>query len=184
MAQLQIVFLLVFLVSAVHASQSCGERSAQYLSVSSSQAQFEAGKALMKEDCPDEAVAMWEKAANADHAEATFRLGLTYQGGSGGSGHVRANPRKAFPYFVKSAELGDMQAMYMLALHYENGTKFMKKDIPLAWKWYLAAAEKGQSLAIERIIKAYREGELGQEVSPEKAKLWSSRLSLSENEYD
>ncbi|TKW61385.1 MAG: SEL1-like repeat protein [Blastochloris viridis] len=69
--------------------------------------------------------------------------------------------------------------MYMLGLHYEDGTLFLKKDIKAAWGWYVNAAEKGHAMAIQRIVKAYRQGELGQTVSPKQADYWNGRLSIN-----
>ncbi|TKW61384.1 MAG: hypothetical protein DI628_01800 [Blastochloris viridis] len=85
--------------STAKETQACNERAASYSQVSSPQQDFEAGEELMKNGCSDHAVQMWEKAAKGHHAQALFMLGLIYQGGDTGAGNIRANPRKAFPYF-------------------------------------------------------------------------------------
>jgi TPR repeat protein len=165
----------VFTVHAAPERASCIKELKPYEKASSAEEQFQAGKTLLKHDCPNEAVTLWEKAAKAHHAGSLFMLGILHQGGDRGVGNVRADPEKAFPYFVESAERGNADAMHMVAMHYEFGSHFMKPDFDKAWTWYLKAAKAGSADARQRIKTAYEKGELGQATSVEKAKNWKSK---------
>lgn len=48
----------------------------------------------------------------------------------------------SFKYFKNAAEEGNTEAMYLLAIQYENG-RGTQQDILLAAKWYTLGAEKG-----------------------------------------
>jgi TPR repeat protein len=165
----------VFSVQA-EAPARCEGLAAPFQTETLPENQYQGGVKLIKEKCPDQAMELWQKAAEKNHAEAILQMAFLYQGGDRGLGHTRANPPKAFPYFVKAANLGDANAMVMVAFHYEAGPKFLAKDPEKAWDWYIRAANQGNQLAIQRVAKAYQNGEMGQTISPEKAALWAKKV--------
>ena len=72
-----------------------------------------------------------KKSAIADNAEAQNKLGYCYLKGKG----VVKDEKKAFEWFLKSANNGFTSGQYSLGYCYENGIG-TKKNIEVAIKWY------------------------------------------------
>lgn len=67
-----------------------------------------------------------------------YMLGLCYQVGRG----TIINQKKAFDYYLKSANQGNAQSMYTVGLCYENGMG-IEEDLNEACDWYYKANELG-----------------------------------------
>lgn len=66
-------------------------------------------------------------------------LAACYLEGTG----VDKDVNEALKLFSAAAELGDVQAMYLLGSIYEDGDEGVKKDVKEAKKWYKKAAAEG-----------------------------------------
>jgi uncharacterized protein len=65
---------------------------------------------------------------------------------------------KALHWFTQTANQGDSDAQFSLALMYEDG-KGTPKDYSKALHWYTQAANKGHSLAQNNLALMYKRGE-------------------------
>jgi TPR repeat protein len=65
---------------------------------------------------------------------------------------------KAFYWYQKAAEGGNVKAMYGLALHYYNG-EGMEKDLGKAFHWYQKAAEGDNVNSMYNLAFCYYNGE-------------------------
>ncbi|MDE6577277.1 MAG: hypothetical protein K2K58_03800, partial [Muribaculaceae bacterium] len=69
----------------------------------------------------------------------------------------KKNFQKAANLFERAAELGNVGAMFNLALYYEHGDR-IPKDIHKALKWYKAAAEKGDATSMVNLGSLLEDG--------------------------
>lgn len=68
-------------------------------------------------------------------------------------GHgVEKDEVKAFEWYTKSAEQGDSEVQYALALCYQNGTGVAKDDTQAKY-WFTKSAEQGHEPAKEALKK-------------------------------
>ncbi|MDB6064502.1 MAG: repeat-containing protein [Pedosphaera sp.] len=112
------------------------------------------------------AAALLIQAAEQDHAEAQYLLGLYYQEGKG----VRQDYAEAAKWFVKSAKLGNADAAAALGLLYQEGLG-MEQDHAKALKWYRQGAEGGSSDAEFGLGFCYSEG-MGVKENKKEALKW------------
>jgi TPR repeat protein len=82
-----------------------------------------------------EALKLYTRAAERDHAEAQYALGTFYADGRG----VAANPLKAAEWYEKAATRGIAEAANSLGRLYENGIG-VSADREKAIEWYYRAA--------------------------------------------
>jgi len=75
-------------------------------------------------------------------------------------------------YLMQAAHQGDPEAQWFAGRIYELGLRPFVSSDPNAVTWYARAAEQGHLLACERLVKAYRYGELGLQLSESKAQKW------------
>ncbi|GAB2711108.1 tetratricopeptide repeat protein [Halomonas garicola] len=89
--------------------------------------------------------------------------------------HRSASPQdkaRGARYVVEAAHAGDLKAQYQVARIYEYGCAQYPRRDEYAVTWYARAAKAGHYLAAERLMQAYREGDLGLAVDPEQAQYW------------
>jgi|TARA_B100001142_G_C14339085_1_gene657071 TPR repeat protein len=103
----------------------------------------------------------WEKASGRGHEAATSNLAWCYKHGNG----VERDGGKALELYLKAAELGSAEAVWSLGSIYRYGTKdgrvpVNKKE---ALKWYRVAAERGDTVAEQRVTEL--EAELAAETT-------------------
>lgn len=80
---------------------------------------------------------------------------------------IKKNIKLAEENLIKSAELGDMQAAYLLGMEYETGWR-LKKDLEKAFQLYQYAASNGHTLSQYRLGTLYSRG-LGVKENSKKA---------------
>jgi len=99
-----------------------------------------------------------EKLAARNNAEAIYHLGMMWHTGSG----VKKDPAKALDAFRRAAALGDPLGAYKLGCYYDGqGEGLVERDLDLALKYKLVAAEAGYALAQQDVGGLYaRRGEL------------------------
>lgn len=102
---------------------------------------------------------------------ALFCIGDYYANGKG----VKQDYKQAFKFFMKSAELGDTEAMANVGLYYWQG-KGISQDYEEALNWSLKAAEADNEKAMNNIGKMYYLGE-GLQKNYEKAFEWFSKAA-------
>ena len=95
------------------------------------------------------------------HEAATSNLAWCYKHGNG----VERDGGKALELYLKAAELGSAEAVWSLGSIYRYGTKdgrvpVNKKE---ALKWYRVAAERGDTVAEQRVTEL--EAELAAETT-------------------
>ena len=82
---------------------------------------------------------------------AMYNLGILYSNGRG----VQQDHSEAFKWYMKSAELGDVEAMLKLGAAYENGLGVVK-SYGEAFKWYMKASGTGHGRGVEGLAKVER----------------------------
>ncbi|MDN6180996.1 MAG: sel1 repeat family protein [Halomonas subglaciescola] len=89
--------------------------------------------------------------------------------------HRSASPQdkaRGARYVVEAAHAGDLKAQYQVAKIYEYGCAQYPRRDEYAVTWYARAAKAGHYLAAERLVHAYRQGDLGLAVDGEQADYW------------
>ena len=104
-------------------------------------------------------------------AWATFKLAVMYYLGKG----CEINAEKALDCFYTSAELGNVDAQYMLGKIYEEGN-IVAIDYTESYKWYHRAAD-GKKMEAEYALGYFYEHGKGISVNFEKASKWYSLSS-------
>jgi hypothetical protein len=74
-----------------------------------------------------------------------------YLGGTG----VEKSPEKAFGWFLKAAEQGNLDAQFNTAVSYENGNG-VAQDLDKAQYWYSLAAKQGDRDAKKKLKELLR----------------------------
>ena len=85
------------------------------------------------------------------------------------------DPRKALDLFLKSAEQGNVNSMFMAGLMYLEGPSFYdypEQDSKEAEKWFLKAVAKGDTSSALELSRIYAQG-LGMPKDPQKARKWA-----------
>ncbi|SJN14234.1 FOG: TPR repeat, SEL1 subfamily [Halomonas citrativorans] len=75
-------------------------------------------------------------------------------------------------YVVEAAQAGDVKSQYQVAQIYEHGCAQYPRREDYAVTWYARAAQSGHYLAAERLVSAYRLGELGLSIDESQAAYW------------
>lgn len=110
------------------------------------------------------AVKNYKYAAKNGSVKAMKRLAELYKNGILG---VSKNQKQSFKWYLISAEKGDNDAAFYVALSYANGNGIDKNYIE-AVKWYKIAADHGSSAAMNNLAICYENGH-GVEKDEEKA---------------
>ena len=110
----------------------------------------------------------WEKASGRGHADATHKLAWCYKYGYA----MERNGGKALELYLKAAELGSAEAVWSLGYIYRYGVFVpgtrdkharVNKNKKEALKWYRVAAERGDTVAEQRVAEL--EAELAAEMT-------------------
>lgn len=80
----------------------------------------------------------------------------------------------------EDAQDGIADAQVNLGLRYATGKGGVKKDLNTSFKWYLMAAEQGNTNAMARVVERYRYG-FGVKQDVDKAVQWGTRLAKMGN---
>ena len=112
---------------------------------------------------PREALAWFEAAAAADHAEAAALAGQLLARGHAG---IDPQPSRARALLQRAADQGHPGA------HLELGMLLEERDPVAARDWYRAAAERGIAAAQSRLGHLLHEGAPGIEPDPDRALMW------------
>jgi len=126
------------------------------------------------------------RASNGD-ADAQYNLGVRYLMGSryDDAGYVPLDRRRGYEFVASAAEKGHPKALYELASIYEDGLdsshyeqeKFVvaEKNEAKALYYYRRAAKAGSTMAMKRLAKIYRKGQLGVEKDAAQAQYWEEQ---------
>ncbi len=114
---------------------------------------FQLGRAFYKSKRFDEAVPLFQRAAEGDYAVAMYRLGKMYQRGIG----VEKDARTSVRWYRKAAASGNAASMNDLGWMYQRGLGVIK-DLSEAARWYLKAAQRGMRLAMYNTGLVYANG--------------------------
>ena len=131
---------------------------------------------MQEESNPSEAVAWYERACRLGDMTAAYNLSTLYGKGQG----VEKNEQRALEYTRMAAEGGEPLAQYNLGYFYSNGERGLKVDKAEALKWYLRAAEQGDSKSMLKIADFYRLGD-GLEKDEQQAISWYQRAAKLNN---
>lgn len=111
---------------------------------------------------------LFQRCAEAGHVTALsvyghmlFHRGITPQ-----------DKAKGARYVLQAAHTGDSRAQYQAGRIYEYGCAQYPRRDDHAVTWYARAGEAGHPQAAERLVQAYRLGELGLPVDPRRAAQW------------
>jgi hypothetical protein len=97
----------------------------------------------------------------AGDAQAMYNYGTRWAEGKGG---LVQNDTAAVEWWLKAAKKGDLEAMFNLAIMYEDG-RGCKQDDEQALRWYTKAAEGGDAEAQYTLGMVYANGEKGASAS-------------------
>ena len=99
-----------------------------------------------------------------------YRRGYAYDTGDG----VEQNHEKAFEWYSKAADAGDINAMFMLGQMYYTGFWVVEQDFVKAYDWFMRSADGGDQNSMYYLGVLYRLG-LGVEKDYDKAFAWYMR---------
>lgn len=113
------------------------------------------GLALYHKSPPDyqEAVALFEEAANQDHAEGQYWLGVCHFHGLG----IKENNTEAFTLFMKSANHGSSNGQYMVGVCYLEGWG-VRQNRTAAVDWLKKSVDQSNQLAQYWLGRCYLYG--------------------------
>ena len=120
----------------------------------------------------EKALPLLNNAAKQKNSMANVVLGLMYKNGKG----VKQNPKEAYKYFLKAAQLNDADGQFNLANMYEFGLG-IDKDEKEAKNWYQQSATQGYADAQLRLGLIYKYGQ-GIEQNYKLAKKWFLAAAL------
>jgi hypothetical protein len=90
-----------------------------------------------------------------------YALGCCYISGYDGEKNWDKRDEQAYDRFEKAAKLGHPESMVKLALAHFSGTHVYEKDMITAYKFYLAAATRGNAFALSVIGPILYQGDIG-----------------------
>ncbi|WID98826.1 caspase family protein [Bosea vestrisii] len=124
---------------------------------------YQLGRAYDKAERHKDALAAYDKAAEAGSAAAMNNLGTLHENGQGG----KVDLQKAFVFYERAAGTGNAIAMSNVGrmLQYGRGRA---RDESGALRWYQKAAEAGDAFSIAKLVPAYLEGRPGFPKNPQK----------------
>ena len=108
-----------------------------------------------------ESIADLRKRAEAGHAEAQFKLGLSYYSGEG----VPKDEKEAVKWHRKAATQGFAEAQRRLGYQYHFG-KGATKDLVKAYAWYILAGHYGDKVIGVFPFAALERSVVAQEMTP------------------
>lgn len=118
----------------------------------------------------------YRKATELGDLDAQTNLATLYSNGTG----VTKDLAQALILYRRAADRGHLLAQYNLAIMLELG-EGGPKDPATALRWYKRAAEAGDPDALARVLKVYKNGELGEAASPQIMKEWQVKGQKAQN---
>jgi len=118
----------------------------------------------------------YQQAAEHQDAAGLFGPAGMYAKGEGAD----KDPRKAGQLIQQAAKLEHVEAMRVYAHALENGQLGFESSPPTAAKWYLKAAGRGDEISMQRLKKAYQQGQLGFPVDARQAEAWNKKLNQAD----
>ena len=134
-----------------------------------SHAQVQLGYIFDKAEANEEAVTWYRKAAEQGDPAGKQGLAAMYAAGEGVTRDIES-------LMGKAAEQDFLPSILLLAATFENGAEDVAVNLPLSLKYWRQAAELGDQRAMLRIVKAYRNGELGVRADEIEAAEWQKKL--------
>lgn len=110
-------------------------------------------RGLGVEKCLNKAFQLYTEASK-DQREAQFWIGRFHEKGWGG---VEKNAVSAFEWYMKSAELGDVDAICAVGWAYQLGSGVVQ-DFSKAVEWFGKGADKGDGVCANNLARLYEEG--------------------------
>lgn len=126
-----------------------------------------------------QAVALFEQAAQAGDTEAAFRLAEMLRNGAAGVAGVQPAPAAAAHWYAQAAQQQHARAALMLGLLYKNGEGVTRDEVQAA-HWLGVASELGNPHAMFLLSYIYREG---RGVSVDRARARQLLEEAAEHEY-
>ena len=136
-------YLLLFLLANFHSN-----------AYSTPEEDFSEGYAFYTLKDYKQAFHWFRKAADQDHLDAQYNLGIMYDKGQG----VLRDEKQAFYWYQKAANQGDAKAQYNLGVMYASGLGVLK-DMKQAVHWFQKAADQGFTRAQFNLGEMNRLGE-------------------------
>ena len=128
---------------------------------------------LLLTERPEATIALFDACqaeADSGDAEALYWVSFFYFGLL----ESTLDERRGTQSVTASAEKGYAQAQYWMGWQSEIGG-FLPQDFAAAVNWYERAANSNNWMALERLSKAYRNGELGLEPDGARAEQYAAR---------
>jgi TPR repeat protein len=113
----------------------------------------------------EQAAAWLKKAAAQGHAEAEFHLAKMYSA----SGELQQDFGRAVELFESAAQRGHTPAIRVLVSAYETGDLELIRNYDKAVAWLRAGVEARDIWSMQRLSRAYRNGDLGLRIDEDKA---------------
>ncbi|KAI3648891.1 hypothetical protein MP228_006745 [Amoeboaphelidium protococcarum] len=114
----------------------------------------------------DKAFSMYVQASKQNHAASTYRAGVCYEIGAG----CRKDAARAVQFYRKAAALGDINAMYKLAVILLNGMMSVQKNEREGVTWLkraAQAADENHPEALHELASVYEKGGVPSIISDE-----------------
>lgn len=127
-------------------------------------AQAMLGYLYLRSDEVAAAVPLIVAAAEQGQVMAIFQLSALHANGTG----VEQNNAKAYELLSKAVEQDYLPAYQALALAFEHGDFGLSVDLAQAVHYYQQGSDKGNQTSTYRLIRAYKNGELGFEPNADK----------------
>ncbi len=121
------------------------------------QSLYEEAIVLYKNYKYEEAVALFEEAAEQGHAGAQYHLGKCYDWDQGVQIHYKERDKEAVKWYTKAAEQGHAEAQLRLGTCYYHG-KGVSEDPIKSLHWKLKAAEQAHAVACYSLAGMYATG--------------------------
>jgi TPR repeat protein len=118
----------------------------------------------------------YQQAAGHQDAAGLFGLAGMYAKGEG----TDKDPHKAGQLVQQAAQLEHVEAMRVYAHALETGLLGFEPSPQSAAKWYLKAAGLGDEISMQRLKKAYTQGQLGLPVDAQQAAAWRNKLEQAD----
>ena len=119
------------------------------------------------------AYSLWSELAQEGDTRALYHLGIMNMFGIGGA---EFEQNLAMQRIRAAADAGYAQAQSYLGFVAENGDGALaRRGDEVALSWWRKGAQGNHCVAIRRMAKAYRNGELGLEADAAKAAEWAAR---------
>lgn len=123
-----------------------------------------------------EAFYWYQQAAKLQDPAGLFGLAGMYAKGEGAD----IDLRKAGQLMQQAAQLEHVEAMRVYAHALEYGQLGFESSPQSAAKWYLKAAGIGDEISMQRLKKAYTQGQLGLPVDARQVATWHKKLTQSD----